>query len=154
MQHSNSVEKEPLISHEQAVNAFKKGMSLFVGRGRSMSVLQLAKASRVHHRTIEAFRGYPVGHTDYRPLDWGQMLSIASVLGADFTNEWLPLTGQGAFDLPDDEPSPGTLASEVAEDAATVVRGINGGGVVDLPAVGARMVRHGHVITAMGARAA
>lgn len=153
MQQRQSVDFHPLVSHEQAVNAFQKGLGLFVGRGRRMSVAQLAKAAGVHHRTIEAFKGYRIGHPDWRSLDWGQMLSISAVLGADFTNEWLPLAGQGAFDLPEDEPSPGDLAAEVAEDAAALMRATNGG-AANLAHIGNRLGRNARAVTAMAARAA
>ncbi|MFX7140303.1 hypothetical protein ABTH88_20465, partial [Acinetobacter baumannii] len=50
------------------------------------------------------------------------LLSIARFLGADFTNEWIGLADQGAFDLPDDEPDPMRTAIGAAEDTAEIVR--------------------------------
>ena len=95
MPHDNSADFEGLISREQAENAFRDALCLFVGRGRRYSVEQLAKGSRVHRRKIEPFKSYKLGHVDYRPLDFGDILSITAFLGAEFTNEYLKLSAQG-----------------------------------------------------------
>jgi hypothetical protein len=77
------------------------------------------------------------------------------VIGADFTNEWLGLAGQGAFDLPDGEPMPGEFAADASDDSAAVVRAARDG-VFDaderktLRPVGARMMHQGAQLIAMG----
>lgn len=85
-----------LVSREQAENALRDAINLFVGRGRLYSVEQLAKGARIAQRRIECFRSYQHGHPDYRPLHFGDVLSIQKFLGPDFTNEWLHLTEQVA----------------------------------------------------------
>lgn len=154
MSNPHAVEFHQLIPHEQAVNAFRKGLGLFVGRGRRLSIMQVARAAGVHNRTLECFKAYPMGHPDHRPLDFGQMLSISSVIGADFTNEWLRLCHQCAFDLPDDEPDPGEWAAGATEDVATVLRASQSGTVAPFPEVGARMMTRGAQLLAMGGRVA
>lgn len=143
-----------LISREQAENEFRKALNLFVGRGKRYSVEQLAKGSGVHRRIIDCFRSYPCGHPDYRRLNFGQVLSMASFLGADFTNEWLGLASQGAFDLPDEEPDPGAVAADNSDDNATIVRAAIDGDFgdderKDLRAVGSRMMNRGAQLVAL-----
>jgi hypothetical protein len=157
MSDQQSADFGALISREQAENAFADALRLFVGRRRRYSVDQLAKGSGVPKRLIECFRGYPANHPDFRPLHFGHMLSLVRFLGADFTNEWLSLAGQGAFDLPDEEPDPGDLAADTTDDAATVVRA-----AMDrkfdkhekpaLKVVGARMISRGAQLVAVGGR--
>lgn len=151
----NTADLNPLVSREQAENEFRKGMCLFVGRGRQYSVAQLAKGSGVHHRAIECFKSYTHGHPDYRPLHLGQMMSIASFLGAEFTTEWLVLCGQGAFDLPDaNEPDPGKMACENSDDNAILTRAAINGEFEehesrDLRGVGERMMERGAKLVAI-----
>lgn len=146
----------PLVSREQAGNAIGRALGLFVGRGRRYSTKELSNATGVKDRMIECAKLAP-DNTDFRPLpDWA-LLSIARFLGADFTNVWLGLAGQGAFDLPDDEPEPGALAVEGCSDAANIVRiahdGIDREERAELPAIGARMIYRGQQLVAMGAAA-
>lgn len=158
-QRSNSADLAPLVSREQAENAFRDAMNLFVGRGRRYNVPQLAKGSRVAERTIECFRSYSFGHPDYRPLHFGHMLSIAAFLGAEFTSEWLGLAEQGAFDFPDDgDPRPGDVALESAEDTTEIVRRAADGKFCGddrkaLKVVGLRKIQRGHQLVAAAARA-
>jgi hypothetical protein len=149
----------PIVSREHGENVFRHALGIYVGRGRRYSVAELAKGTGVPQRVIECFKSYAYGHPDYRPLHFGAVLSITLFLGSDFTNEWLRLAGQGAFDLPDDLPSPGDLAADTSEDSAKVVRAAIDGTFDaserrDLPAVGARMMRRGAQIVAIGGRAA
>lgn len=144
-----------IVSREQAENAFRKALGLYVGRGRRYSVPQLSQATGVPERSIECFKSYTFGHPDYRPLHFGAVLSIASFLGAPFTNEWLRLAGQGAFDLPDEVPSPGDLAADSSDDSALIVRAAKDGQFDanerrDLPGVGARMMQRGAQLVAIG----
>lgn len=90
---------EPLISHEQAVNEYRRALNLFVGRGKRFTNEELAIASGVPERLIECLRSYGPGHPDYRKLHFGHLLSIASALGADFTSRWLKLCYQRAAPL-------------------------------------------------------
>jgi len=149
MQHKPSVSYQPLIADEQAVNTFRRALSMFMGRGKRWKLEQVAKGAGIHPDTLGKFRSYAPGHPDHRSLDFGQLLSISAFLGADFTNEWLPLADQGAFDLPDDEPSPGTLATQLAEDTAAMVRSLNGSGGADMARIGGRLVHNGKTILAM-----
>lgn len=145
-----------MISREQAENEFRRAMNLFVGRGRLYSVAQLAKGSGVPARVIDCFRAYAYGHPDYRRLNFGQVMSIARFLGSDFTNEWLHLADQGAFDLPDDqEPDPGALAADNSDDNATITRAAVDGVFdqserKDLKIVGTRLVSRGATLVALG----
>lgn len=94
-----SADFEPLVSREQAENAFRRALSLFVGRRRRYSVEDLATGSGVPERLIECYRGYPLGHPDYRPLHDGHKLSIAKFLGPQFTTEWLKPCDQVAREI-------------------------------------------------------
>lgn len=155
MPDSHSADLFPIVSREQAENALQQALGLFVGKGRRYSVVQLSKGAGVPQRTIECFKSYPYGHPDFRPLHSGALFSITAFLGSEFTNEWLRLTGQGAFDLPDDVPSPGDLAADTSDDSAKVVRAAIDGKFDaserrELPAVGARMMQRGAQLVAIG----
>lgn len=109
-----------LVSRERAGNTIGDALRLFVGRGRRYSVKQLANATGVKDRLIECAM-CDAGSTDYRPLAIEGLLSIAKFLGEGFTNEWLHLSTQGAFDLPEgDDGSPLRLVAENAADNAVV----------------------------------
>jgi hypothetical protein len=96
-----AAELKPLVSHEQVENAFHAALNLFVGRGRRHSAAEVAVGAGVHRRTLDCYRGYPVGHPDHRPLDVAQKFSLASFIGADLTAAWIGFMGQGAFNLPE-----------------------------------------------------
>lgn len=154
MAEQQSAEMCPLISRADAENAFRKALGLFVGRGRLYSVDQLAKGSRVPARLIYCFLSYEHGHESYRRLNFGQVLSMTRFLGAEFTNEWLKLADQGAFDLPEEEPDPGELAADNCDDNATVVRAAVDGKFdqnerKDLKIVGTRMMNRGAQLVAL-----
>ena len=159
MSEQDAADFEPLISREQAENAFRAALNLFIGRGRQYSTVQVAKATGVAKRKIECFRSYTLGHPDYRPLDDGDKLSITAFLGARFTNEWLTLAGQGAFDLPDEEPDPGNVAADNSDDNADLTRkALDGTFANDCPqemtALGTRMASRGmHLVSLARARA-
>lgn len=159
MADKQSADKEPLIAREHAENAFRDALCLFVGRGRRYKVDQLAKASGVPKRLIECYRSYVPGHPDHRKLHFGFKLSIASVLGADFTNEWLPLAGQGAFDLPDGDGDAGTFAADNSDDNADITRKALSGTFEDdcprqVSELGSRMMTRGAHLVAVGRRVA
>src|SRR3546814_6536991 len=66
---------------------------------------------------IEAYR-YEQDHEEWRAAPVEHIFSIAGFIGPDFTNEILPLIGQGAFLLPEDEeePLPGQFAADRSEE--------------------------------------
>lgn len=143
-----------LVSREQAGNKIGVALRLFVGRGRRYSVKQLANGTGVKDRIIECAMT-DAGSVDYRPLPPECLLSLIAFLGADFTNEFLHLAGQGAFELPDEEPDPGTLAADNSDDNATVTRAAIDGKFdeherPDLKVVGSRMVTRGSQLVALG----
>lgn len=154
MPETNSAELVQLVSHEQVENAFWKALRMFVGRGKRHRAEEVAVAAGVHKRTLDCYRGYPIGHPDHRPLDQGQKFSIASVIGADLTTAWLRIIDQGAFDLPDVEPDPGSLAVDTARDSAEIVHlaidGIQPDEHDACRTVGSRMMRRGAQLVAMG----
>lgn len=122
MSGNDSANLVPLVSRERIGNAIGSALRLYVGRGRRYSVKQLSNGTGVKDRVIECAMCAP-DNVDYRPLSLEALASISAFLGSDFTNEWLHLAGQGAFDLPDDDmPPPGELAADVAGDSAEVVR--------------------------------
>jgi hypothetical protein len=145
-----------LVSRERSANAIGSALSLFVGRGRRYSVKQLSNATGVKDRMIECAKLDP-GNPDWRPLPSEALLSIAGFLGADFTNEWLPLAGQGAFDLPDETPNPGDLAADNSDDNARLVRiaidnSVDRDEAPDAAAIGSRMMTRGAQLVAIGGR--
>lgn len=146
-----------LVSREQAENEFRKALNLYVGRGRRYSVAQLAKGSGVPTRVIDCFRSYAHGHPDYRRLHFGQVLSMTAFLGAEFTNEWLTLSKQAAYDLPDEEPDPGELAADTSESASRVVRmaadrDFTNDSETDLRDTGTSLMNQGAQLVAIGSR--
>lgn len=146
-----------LVSRERLANAIRESLRLQVGRGRRYTVKDFHRATGVPARMIESAM-CEVGSPDWRPLKAEELLSIAAFLGPDFTNEWLHFAGQGAFDLPDDEPSPGDLAIEGAEDSAAVVKAAMDGQFcekerADLRVIGARKIRRGQQLVALASAA-
>lgn len=143
----------PLVSREQVGNEVGKALRLFVGRGRRYSVKQLSNGTGVKDRVIECAM-CDAGSIDYRPLALEALISIARFLGSDFTNEWLGLACQGAFDLPDHEPDPGELAADNSDDNATITRAAIDGTFdknerPELAVVGSRMVKRGQQLVAL-----
>jgi hypothetical protein len=152
-----------LISREQAENALRDALRLFVGRHRRYSVERFTKGIGLYKsdgmpntKAIYDFISYPSSHPDHRPLHFGVILSATSFLGAEFTNEWLRLAHQGAFELPDEDPNPGDLAADNCDDSAAIVRAAKDGTFANdrdiLPAVGSRMMQRGALLVAVGGR--
>jgi hypothetical protein len=157
MSDQGAAELMPLVSHEQLENAFWKALRMFVGRGKRHKADEVSKGAGVHRRTLDCYRGYPIGHPDWRPLDYAQKFSIASFIGADLTSEWICFIGQVAYDLPDIEPDPGELAADTSEDTAKVVRmaadrDFSNDDPQQQRAIGSRMMRTGAQLLAIGAR--
>lgn len=147
-----------LVSHEQVENHFWKALRLFVGRGKRFSADEVATGAGVHRRTLDCYRGYPVGHVDHRPLDLGQKFSIASFVGPDLTTAWLQPIGQVAYAIPDVMLDPGELAAETAEDSFKVVRMAVDGDLSndnpdDIRSTGTRMMGHGAALVGIADRA-
>ena len=148
----------PLVSREQAWNKFSSALRLYVGRGRRYSVKQLANGAGVKDRVIECAM-YASDNIDFRPMPFEAQMSIALFLGADFTNEWIVVAGQGAFELPDEDPNPGAVAADNSDDNATVVRAAMDGVFddserPDLRIVGSRMATRGSQLVALSKRKA
>lgn len=159
MRDNDAAELVALVSHEQLENNFWRALRLFVGRGRRHSAAEVSKGAGVHRRTLDCYRGYPIGHPDHRPMEFAQKFSIASFVGADFTSEWIGFIGQAAYDLPDLEPDPGELAADTSEDSAKVVRmaadrDLNNDCPDTLRTTGNRMMRNGAHLLAVSARRA
>lgn len=149
-----SADISPLISRSAANERFREALRMFVGRGKRYSVKQLSNGCGIKDRMIESFMAQ-IDSTDFRKPDLEEVLSIASFIGPDFTSELISLASQGAFWLPDDEPSPGDLAADNADDNATVTRAARDGEFDrderrDLKVVGTRMVSRGAQLVALG----
>lgn len=158
MSAANSASVCSLVSSDTLNEAIRSALLLYVGRGKRHSVAQVAKASGVDGWRIDAAK-LPHGNENFRALPMNAALSIAAVIGPDFTNEWLPLAAQGAFSLPDEEPDPGALAADNTDDNATVVRAAIDGEFCDkerpdLAVVGSKMVQRGSQLVALGKRRA
>lgn len=155
---TKSANNSLLVSRTTAQEAFRDALRLYIGRGRRYSVKQASNASGVPDRMIECFMAHP-DSTDYRKPDIEEILSLASFLGPDFTSEWLALAHQGAFTLPDEEPHPGNIAADNADDNAEITRRAIDGEFcpVDkraLRPVGVRMMSRGATLVALGVKAA
>lgn len=151
---SESATFVPLVSREQAWNKFAAAVRLYAGKRRRYSFKQLANGAGVKDRVIECAL-YDPGSVDFRPMPFEAQLSIARFLGAEFTNEWLHLTGQGAFDLPDEtEPPPGELAADDITDSAEIARraadgNFDGEDRKHLRAVGRRKIERGMMLVGL-----
>lgn len=143
-----SADFPPIISRDRAHDAVRDALRLFVGRGRRYSVKQLSNATGVKDRVIECAMTL-AENPECRPIHIGDLLSIAGFLGPEFTTEWLMLAQQAAIPLPDgEEPSPGEIAADIADDTATVVRAARDGVFdkderADLHTVGLRLISRG-----------
>lgn len=154
MQRSISADDGPLVSRSSARLKIREAIRLYVGRGRRYSVKQLSNATGIADRVIECAMADP-DDGDFRPLPLEALLSISAFLGPEFTTEWLKLSDQGAYLLPDsDETPPGVLAADNSEDNARVVRAA-ADGVFDGPEiqvlrpVGLRMMARGAQLAAL-----
>lgn len=158
MPETPSAELQPLVSREQINAAFHKALPKFVGRGKRHSAADVSIGAGVNRRTLDCYRGYPIGHPDHRPLDEGQRWSIASFVGSDLTSEVLRIMGQAAYDLPDIEPDPGALAADNSDDNAALTRAAMDGRfdtaeTRDLRVIGGRLMNRGAALRALGAAA-
>jgi hypothetical protein len=144
-----------LVSRSAANDRIRDALRLYVGRGRRYSVKQLSNGTGVKDRTIECAM-YDADDAQHRRLAPEALLSICKFLGAGFTSEVLFATDQGAFDLSDGEPDPGSIAIASTDDNASVVRAAMDGEFCsderdELRAVGLRMVARGTQLAALRA---
>ena len=157
MQRSNSAGIVPNVSRTKLYEAFGSALRLYIGRGRRHSYKEAERGAGVSARMIEAYR-YEPDHEEWRPAPIEHIFSIAGFIGPDFTNEILPLIGQGAFYLPDDDLPPGDLAADMADDNAEVTRRAKDGSFKGdekaLKVVGRRMMSRGAVLVALDRRVA
>ncbi len=122
MMPDNSAEKSLLVSRSAARERVRDALRLYVGHRRRYSVKQLSNATGVSDGTINKAIA-EVEHPDFRPLPLDALLAITAFLGVDFANEWMPLTGLGAFELPTEEPpKPRELLADLVEHTADVAR--------------------------------
>lgn len=156
---SNSAGISPNVSRAKLYEAFGSALRLYIGRGKRHSYKEVERGAGVSARMIEAYR-YDQDHEEWREPKIEHIFSIAGFIGPDFTNEILPLIGQGAFWLPeDDDPQPGQFAADSSEDTTEIVkRAVDGEFCSDdrkhLAVVGRRQIERGQVLVAMGRRAA
>ena len=109
---------EPLVSRTEFYVAFSKALRLYVGRDGRYSYKELQRKAGVHERLIEAYRNEP-GTDEFRAAPIEHILSISKALGPEFTADWLSLSNQGAFWLPETSKDPLTrLVVEAVQDAA------------------------------------
>src|SRR3546814_2568163 len=99
---SNSAGISPNVSRAKLYQAFAHALRLYIGRGKRHSYKDVERGAGVSARMIEAYR-YEQDHEEWRAAPVEHIFSIAGFIGPDFTNEILPLIGQGAFLLPEDE---------------------------------------------------
>ena len=113
----------PLISRSAAREAFCKALLVYVGdRGcrRRYSWEQLQKGLGWDEKTLKAVERatYESDSLHYRNPPIDAVIGLCAFLGTDFTNEWLHLAGQGAFELMDGQiPLPKVLASADAQES-------------------------------------
>lgn len=154
MRDSQSAGAIPLVSRNAAGEALSRALRLYVGRGRRYSCKEVERGSGVAARMVESYLCDP-SQEDWRPAKLAEVLSLARFLGPDFTAQWLSLADQGAFWLPDEEPDPGVLAADNADDNAIVTRAaadrqFDEDERPDLHVVGRRMVSRGAQLAALG----
>lgn len=107
----------PLISRSAARTAFTQAILLFVGdrfRKRRYTMAQVQTALGWDEKTIKAVERatYDADSDDYRNPPIHAIIGLCTFLGTDFTNEWLRLAGQGAFELMEGQiPLPKVLAT-------------------------------------------
>lgn len=119
----------PLVHRKDAHHAVRSALRCFVGPGRPWKSVDLAAKAGVPVKTIECALA-EVGAEHWRPIALDRLLSIAAVLGADFTSLWLGLARQGAFAVTIGDALPaGEIVAAMASDLA-VVTGIVADGVI------------------------
>lgn len=90
----------PIVTRNGAAVAIRDALNHFIGTGRPYTRKEVAEATGVPYRVIETAQT-PPGSVEGRPMPMYALLSLSAFLGADFTNRWLAVAKQGAFDFPD-----------------------------------------------------
>lgn len=106
-------ELKPLVSRNVGREALKEALELYVGyRGakRRFTMEQLEEGAGVKRRVIECVME-AADSPEYRKIEIGDLLSLCAFLGRPFINQWLELSGYGAFELSGQEPLPNVLAT-------------------------------------------
>lgn len=107
---------ELLVSRSTILEGHAKALRLFVGRGRRHTVRELALATGVPERAIEAAK-CGIDDPEHRPLKPEYLASIAKFLKAPFVSIYLEASGLGAFELMDGQaPLPRVLTSSPAQE--------------------------------------
>lgn len=96
---AGSAGSSPRISRDAAHQAVRLALRAYVGPGAPWTVKMLANAAGVPDKAIEC-ASYEVGSEHWRPIPFDRLLSIAAVLGAEFTAACLRPARHGAFELP------------------------------------------------------
>lgn len=109
----------PLVSRSAAREALAEALKLYVGyRGakRRFTMNQLVEGAGVKRRVIECAMEDP-DSPEYRNIGIGDLLSLCRFLGHKFTNEWMKLSGFGAYELLEGQcPLPKVLTAEKREE--------------------------------------
>lgn len=122
-QRSETADLESIISRKVVGRQIHDALHKMVGRGTDWSVKQLENRSGVSARMIESAMADPDKSVEWRALKPEAILSIAAVLGAEFTSAVLRVVDQGAYDIPEDDGTPpAEIAADNAEDNATLTR--------------------------------
>lgn len=103
----------PLVSRSVGRETLAKALQLYVGyRGgkRRFTMEQLEEGSGVNRRVIQCVME-EADSPEYRKIEAGDLLSLASFLGTPFTSALLRPCDQGTFDLMDQPPLDGVLTS-------------------------------------------
>lgn len=111
--------RKPLVSRAAINEKIRDALHLYAGRGCRYSVADLADATGVPERCIEAAKCEP-DDPEHRPLALEYLASICKFLRDPFASAFLELSGLGAFELMDGQiPLPKVLATaDVPEDVA------------------------------------
>ncbi|MBB3691478.1 hypothetical protein [Sphingomonas sp. BK580] len=148
----------PVISRNDVHAAVRQALRRYLGHGKPLTVKQLSNQSGVADRLIECACN-EVGTGDWRPLPVEKLLSLAMVLGPDFTNTWLSLARQGSFAMAttiEQTPSQAValMAGDVAEFASYAAdQTISRAEAPKLLAIASRQQEHSARLAALAAAA-
>ena len=110
----------PRVPRKDAHSAIRAALRRYVGAGRPWTTVRLSEEAGVPLKSIECAI-CEVGSEHWRPLPVDRLLSIAAVLGAEFTSLWLAVARQGSFDhAPYVAPRPGEIVATMAGHTATI----------------------------------
>lgn len=120
------VVRKPLISRGAINEKVRDTLHLYAGRGCRYSVSELAAATGVPERCIEAAKCEP-DDPNHRPLALEYLASICKFLRDPFASAFLEPADLGAFELSGQPPLPKVLATaepqpDVAEERKRLIR--------------------------------